>query len=667
MRARAGRSALLLLLLCGRPAFAAVAVPALDPPVDLSGPWLFRAGDDPAWARPDLADGGWETLRVPVPWGRQGHQAYSGVAWYRLHVHLPASALAQRDALRLGVSMGFVDSAYEMYAGGVHLGTVGALPPRPRMEYDHARTFAIPGRAVGPDGELVLAVRVWKSPFKDSNVGGMYYGAFLLGEVDVLARRAVLAEVPALVLAVLFALVGGYHLQLFRRRHEAREYLWFGITALLSAAYTFLRSQWKYSLPDASFLPLKELEYAVLFTTPAVIAEFLWGLLGRRVGRALRAYQALNLLAGAAAVIEPGLWLNLAVLPYWSLGALLFALAASVMVVREALRGGLEARTISIGLVLVLGAMANDIAVDRAWLRGPRLVPYGFAVFVLSMVISLANRFTRVYREVQQLQATLEQRVAARTRELLEANEALKEASQAKNQFVANMSHELRTPLNAIIGYSELLEETAQDEGVQAFVPDLRRIRGAGGHLLSLVNDILDLAKMEAGKMDVHIETVPVLPLMQDLLSAVRPMVDENANVLEVETDGAPATVQADAFRLKQVLLNLLSNACKFTSQGRITLTVKADGANGAAWAVFQVRDTGIGMSSDELARLFQPFSQADTSTTRKYGGTGLGLAISRRFCQAMHGDVTAESWPGEGSAFTVRIPFIQGGRGTVR
>jgi signal transduction histidine kinase len=663
-----------MLLLCGRPAAAADLAPALDPPVDLGGSWLFRTGDDPAWAKPDFPDADWETLQVPVPWGRQGHRAYSGMAWYRLHVRIPAAELARRDALHLGVTMGFVDSAYELYAGGLPLGGVGTLPPDHRMEYDHVRTFAIPGRAVGPDGELVLAVRVWKSSFKDSNVGGLYFGRFRLGRVDTLAREAVLAEVPALVLAVLFAVVGIYHLQLFRRRPEAREYLWFGITALLSALYTFLRSQWKYTFFDVNFLFLKEVEYAVLFVTPVMMAQFLWGLMGRPIGRTLRAYQAANLLAGLAAVAEPGLWLNLVLLPLWSLGAVAFALLTAVMVVREALRGNLEGRTIVIGLLMVLAAMVNDIGVDRAWITGPRLLSYGFAVFVLSMVMSLANRFTRVYREVRQLHATLEDRVERRTRELQAANWALAQvnedlntANQHKNQFVANMSHELRTPLNAIIGYSELLEEQAQEEGVQAFVPDLQRIRGAGAHLLSLVNDILDLAKMEAGKMDVQIEAVPVLPLVRDLLSTVQPLAEKNANVLEVETGGAPPSVQADAFRLKQVLLNLLSNACKFTSHGRITLAVRADGANGASWAVFEVRDTGIGMSSDELARLFQPFSQADTSTTRKYGGTGLGLAISRHFCQAMNGDVTAESRPGEGSAFTVRLPSTQGGRGPSR
>ena len=331
---------------------------------------------------------------------------------------------------------------------------------------------------------------------------------------------------------------------------------------------------------------------------------------------------------------------------------------ACAMVLGEAWRGHPDARTITFGLVMVLAAIGNDIAVDRAWIGGPRLIPYGFAAFVLSMALSLGNRFTRVYREVQNMGAVLEQRVDERTRQLQEVNRALEAANLAKSRFVANMSHELRTPLNAVIGYSEMLEELAHDEGRHEFVPDLRRIHSSGTHLLSLINDVLDLSKIEAGKMEVHIEKVPLPPLILDVLSTVRPLAEKNANVLEVRSLAAPASVQADGTRLKQVLLNLLSNACKFTSHGRITLEVESQAENGASWALFRVKDTGIGMTAEQLARLFQPFTQADGSTSRKYGGTGLGLALSRHFCRSMKGDVTVESEPGAGSAFTVRLPL---------
>jgi signal transduction histidine kinase len=648
----AARDLALALLMLAAPAGASAQGFA---PIDLSGPWQFQTGDDPRRAQPGFADADWPSLRVPQPWGRQGHHGYSGVAWYRRHVALPARA---EDAVPLAITVGMVDSAYEVYANGRLLGGVGALPPRPRMEYDRIRTFPIPPAALAGGGELVVALRVWKSEVKDPNLGGPYHGAFLLGPADELARRAVLAEVPSLLLAVLFLVVGAYHVQLYSRRPELREYLWFGMTALLAAAYTFLRSQWKYGL-GLDFLALKEAEYFALYLVPGVMVQFVWLLLARPIGRVLRAVQGLSVASAVAAVAEPGLRLNLLLLPWWSYGVMVLSMFVLAVVLRDAWRGHPEARTIAAGLVLAMAGVLNDIAVDRAWTSMPRLIPWGFAAFVLSMALSLANRFTRVYREVQGLGAALEQRVAERTRQLQDANRALSEANQAKSRFMANMSHELRTPLNAVIGYSEMLEELAHDEGQHEFIPDLRRIHGAGTHLLALINDILDLSKIEAGKMEVQIEDVPVPPLINEVLSTVRPLADRNANVLEVRSLAAPATVQADGIRLKQVLLNLLSNACKFTSNGRVTLEVESMAHDGASWALFRVKDTGIGMTSEELARLFQPFMQADGSTSRKYGGTGLGLALSRHFCRSMNGDVTAESAPGAGSAFTVRLPLV--------
>jgi len=645
-----------VLLWLGAPAAADVAVVKLQPPVDLSGAWKFQTGDDPARARPEFPDEAWPTVRVPEPWGRQGYQGYSGVAWYRLRVRLSPQVGAQ-DAVRLGVTLGMIDSSYEAYAGGMLLGRVGGLPPQPRMEYDRLRTFFIPPGAIGRGGDLVLALRVWKSDVKDRNLGGPYHGAFLLGQVDELARRQILMEVPSLVLSILFLVVGLYHIQLYSRRPELKEYLWFGVVAGLSCAYTLLRSQWKYSLTD-NFLFLKELEYFFLYLVPGVMVQFLWLLMGRRIGRPLRVVQGLSVAGALASVAEPGLTLNLMLLPWWSYGVIALSVYVVAVVLGEARHGHPEARTIVAGLVVVLAAIVNDIAVDRAWTSTSRLIPYGFAAFVLSMALSLGNRFTRVYREVQNLGAALEQRVDERTQQLREANRALSEADQAKSRFVANMSHELRTPLNAVLGYSEMLEELAQEEGVPHFIPDLRRIHSSGSHLLSLINDILDLSKIEAGRMEVHIEPVAVPPLIHDVLSTVKPMADKNANVLEVRSLTAPASVPADGMRLKQVLLNLLSNACKFTSNGRITLEVESLAQDGASWALFRVKDTGIGMTAEQLARLFQPFTQADASTSRKYGGTGLGLALSRHFCRSMNGDVTAESAPGAGSAFTVRLPL---------
>jgi signal transduction histidine kinase len=241
--------------------------------------------------------------------------------------------------------------------------------------------------------------------------------------------------------------------------------------------------------------------------------------------------------------------------------------------------------------------------------------------------------------------------------ELVRAKDAAEEANRAKSAFLANMSHELRTPLNAVIGYSEMLQEVVEDRGQQDLLPDLAKIRWAGKHLLGLINDVLDLSKIEAGKVELSIESLDVSPLIEDAISTIRPLLAQNGNRLEVHCAGALGATLGDQTRLRQVLVNLLSNACKFTENGLIRLEARRVHRKNAEWMEFRVADTGIGMSQDQLDRLYRPFMQADASTTRKYGGTGLGLAISREFCQMMGGTLSAESELGKGSAFIVRLP----------
>jgi signal transduction histidine kinase len=243
--------------------------------------------------------------------------------------------------------------------------------------------------------------------------------------------------------------------------------------------------------------------------------------------------------------------------------------------------------------------------------------------------------------------------------EIEEKSRELEAASQHKSQFLANMSHELRTPLNAIIGYSEMLQEEAEDLDADAFLPDLRRINAAGKHLLGLINDILDLSKIEAGQMDLYLETFEVPQLVRDVEAIVKPLVDKNGNTLLVSCPDELGTVHADQTKVRQTLFNLLSNAAKFTDHGTISLTVQRESVNDADWLTFAVSDTGIGMTEEQLSRLFEAFSQAEASTRSKYGGTGLGLAISRHFARLMGGDLTVESVHGEGSTFRVRLPTV--------
>jgi DNA-binding response OmpR family regulator len=252
----------------------------------------------------------------------------------------------------------------------------------------------------------------------------------------------------------------------------------------------------------------------------------------------------------------------------------------------------------------------------------------------------------------------LEIRVKERTAELAKTMMEAEKANQSKSQFLANMSHELRTPMNAIIGYSEMLIEEASDLGQDDFIPDLNKIHGAGKHLLSLINDILDLSKIEAGRMELYLEDFSIKDLIKETVSTISPLIEKNQNILKVDVPEDLGIMHADITKVRQSLFNLLSNASKFTEKGNITLKTQCYVAEDRDWISFQVSDTGIGMTSEQMTKLFQAFTQADASTTRKYGGTGLGLAITKKFCQMMGGDIEVTSEIDRGSIFTIQLPL---------
>ena len=243
--------------------------------------------------------------------------------------------------------------------------------------------------------------------------------------------------------------------------------------------------------------------------------------------------------------------------------------------------------------------------------------------------------------------------------ELRSLYQQIETASRHKSDFLASMSHELRTPLNAIIGYSEMLTEEANDRNQKDFVPDLQKIRASGKHLLALINDILDLSKIEAGKIELSPETFDLAGLIEEVVSMVQPLIAKNANVLSINRPDDLGAMYADITKVRQILFNLLSNACKFTEHGTITLDAIREKSGGIKRLFLNVRDTGIGMTPEQMGKLFQPFSQADVQIAQKYGGTGLGLAITKQFCGMMGGEIKVASEYGKGTTFTVTLPFL--------
>jgi signal transduction histidine kinase len=425
-----------------------------------------------------------------------------------------------------------------------------------------------------------------------------------------------------------------------------------------------------------------ELENLAIFLTSAFYFQFLSPYLPSRVNPLIRGYQILQILLAVITLITPSL--DPRVMVAWNIVTVLLGTAFFILIARQALFGHNESRYIAAGMLGMAATYIIDFSVGRKWVSSVVVFPYGLAMQIYVFTLTLASRVPRFYAEFDSLRDGLERRAKEKTQELAErtrdliainaklttmtkelsaANQKLSvrtnelaEASLAKSQFLASMSHELRTPLNAIIGYSEMLKEELEHIDSD-LIPDVEKVNAAGKHLLGMISEILDLSKLEAGKMEISIDTFHLSDVLKEVVTAVTPLMEKNGNAFEFKNSEDLGTMRADPEKVKQILLHVLTNAAKFTQEGLVTLDVRKERINGMEKFCFKIHDSGIGMTSEQMRKIFTAFTQADGSMTRKYGGTGLGLAISQQYCQMMGGTISATSEFSVGSTFEIILP----------
>ena len=628
------------------------------------GLWKSRPGDDTRWASPEYDDSAWRTVALPAPWREQGYTGLDGTVWFRRVVPVDEEARLAARRGRLGILLGPpMYGGYQVFAGGRLLGSSRGWSLE--LPYPFAAVFRVPPQAVGENGELALALRVRRVGWwSDADPEAAAVGTTLaLGDdqalrdrIDARWNRTLLKDLPLLLLAALFAPAAAYHLLLYWRRRQETEHLWFGLLSLCFAINTFASSYWIYWLTDRYDLAVRASDLTGHAAAMAAI-QFLWTFFSRPISRPLRAYQLSHGVLALFVGLWPAVRLVVASQSVRSLWLLPLLVAVVALITREAWRGSAEARILAAGGLVLAAATGVELFGQISpgfWHSPVSLPPFGFAAVLVAMGYSLSSRFRRVHNELDRLRLTLEEEVRERTGALQVAREEALAASRAKSEFLANMSHEIRTPMTGVIGTTQLLLETPLSGLQRDYV---ETVRASGEALLVLINDILDFSKMESGRMTIERAPFSLREVIEESLEIVAPLAARQGIALSADVgqtgDGLPQALVGDLARTRQVLVNLLGNAVKFTPRGgvRVELSVRSLD-DGRCEAHFAVADTGIGIPAEQLARLFVPFSQLDGSPSRRQGGTGLGLAISRRLVELMGGRIWAESAVGQGSIF---------------
>ena len=554
----------------------------------------------------------------------------------------------QRELGALAVSIGGITSAYELYAGGQKLGGVGALPPYPQPVFDKFQVYPIPASAIGDDGKLVLALRVWRAPGGAEN--NPYQGPFLLGNIGDLRSSAVyLSMVPNAILGFLYLAIGLYHLLIARRNPSMREFFWFGWFAIALAAYSFETSQIKFAL-DIPYLLHKKIEYVALYMAPFLLTETLVRVVGIRLNLAARAFQYLFLVYAVIVAVVPNLQIHYLTLTSFQLLAAAWALGLAVLMAWLAWRGNRRARAIFVILLLFAIAAFNYATSTDSVLGTTYLLHFLFALIILFMAVLMANNYTATL-------VKLEKSVEEHTADLRETNRELEAALAVRSQFLANMSHELRTPMNAIIGLTHLGLKTDLSEQQRGYFTTVEQSAQALG---AIIESIFDFSRLEAGELECVKEPFCLEKLLSNLKAFNEPQAQEKGLVISFHRDPViPTQLVGDASRLGQILGNLISNAIKFTEKGEVDFSVRSLEQSASQVVLeFAISDTGPGLTPEQQDKLYESFSQADNANTRTHGGAGLGLAISQALARLMNGVIEVETEPGRGSTFRLRLPL---------
>ena len=542
---------------------------------------------------------------------------------------------------------------YEVYAGGNLIGRSRGWSTQ--LPFGYGEVFRL------PRGTTTLELRVhpiaWITDRDSPPAPTIGSYPALAAQNQAAWSRNLIGEVPLLVLAALFACFFAGHLLLFLRRREQRQQLWFALLALAFAVNTFASTYWIYELTASRAVAARVADASGHLAAVFAI-QFLWTFFARRIGKPLRAYQLSHLALAAFVVLWPDfriVFLSGTARWLWLLPLLVIAAA---IVLREAWRGDADARIVAAGGAVMIAVEAAEVArnvLHLAWPFDFSIAAFGFGAVILAMSLALSYRFRRVHEELDRLRAHLEHEVDARTSDLAVARDEALAAYRTKGEFLANISHEIRTPMNGVIGMAELLASTPltpeQEKQVKA-------IETSSRSLLTLLNDVLDFSRLESKGLTIEERPFVIRNVVEDCLEIMTPLAKGKG--IALTSSIAPDTVEAitgDQYRTRQVLLNLVSNAIKFTFHGRVDVAVSSQPVDDGRIEVrFSVSDTGPGIASEDIERLFVAFQQLDGSSSRPYGGAGLGLAISKSLTELMGGTMTLDTAPGRGSTFHFTI-----------